>query len=240
MVHRYVLFPLIFFLLVLLLIVLGMDYKSRNVTEAAGGYEKNFKNETLKTEDKEALEHRIKHLKSVLDTLEKPRVRMPYYGEIIRVYVQLEQYDKAGRVALKRARLSEQASDWKESGDYFFEAATRTDSEDFRKDTARKAKSMYITALEIKPGDPEIKTDLAVVYMSLLEPEESFLLLENVLMNNPDHIRANFNMGVLMLQIGRASEAIPFFEHARDRSVHTEWEESIRTYLDVHHHDIYH
>ncbi len=183
---------------------------------------------------------RIAYVTSVLDTLALQRARLPYYGELIRIYSGAGHYRDAARWGARRARVTGAHADYLHAAELHMAAARQKNEKERIKEEAKKAEEMYIRALKLKPDDPDVLTDLAVVYMSLLQPDASYSMLEQALRVDPDHVRASFNMGVLMHQLGNISESIPFFERSLMLSEDPEWEAVVQGYLDRHHHELYH
>ena len=183
---------------------------------------------------------RVSYVRSVLDTLQHDRARLPYYGELIRIYSDSGFYFEAAGFAEKRAEATGRSGDWKEAAGLYFDVVRQNRDEEIANRSARKAESMYIKALDYRPGDPDLKTDLAVVYMSLLKPEKSYEILNKVLENYPDHLRANFNIGVLLHQMGNADQSIAFFDRSLELAADPEWKTLVQDYLDRHHHELHH
>lgn len=192
--------------------------------------------EPLRPEEKE----RIAYVSAALDTVSFERARLPYYGELIRIYTGAARYSDAAMWSSRRAAQTGIHDDYVHAAELHIAAARRNNDEEQIKGEAKKAEKMYISALELKPDDPDVLTDLAVVYMILLQPEKSYSMLEQALTVAPDHVRASFNMGVLMHQMGNISESIPFFERSLLLSRDPEWEAVVQGYLDRHHHELYH
>ncbi len=183
---------------------------------------------------------RIEYAASVLDTLTNTRARLPYYGEIIRIYSGARNYDAAAKWAGLRARQTGEREDMLHAAQLHLAAMQQKNEDYLIKEEAKKAKEMYISALELKPDDPDVLTDLAVVHMSLLQPEESYSRLAQALRTDPDHLRANFNMGVLLHQMGSISESIPFFNRSLALTDDPDWEVVVQDYLDRHHNELFH
>ncbi len=208
---------------------------AKNSTEYVESEEQNVLRELTETD-----ERRIFHINSVLDTLTDTRDRLPYYGELILVHTKAGEYEKAAFWAEKRALQTEHFSDFMHAASLYFSVAQQENDEAYAKESAYKAKEMYIGALDVKPNDPDVLTDLAVVYMSLLQPDKSYAKLEKAREVDPEHIRAHFNTGVLLHQIGNIRESIPFLERSRVLAENSDWEAIVQKYLDRHHHEIYH
>jgi tetratricopeptide (TPR) repeat protein len=70
------------------------------------------------------------------------------------------------------------------------------------------ARLWYERALAIEGGDPNVITDLAVVYRNLQQPERSLALLDQAIGISPDHWQAIYNkMVVLHFDLHRHDEA---------------------------------
>lgn len=71
-----------------------------------------------------------------------------------------------------------------------------------------EAREWYEKALEERPGDPDVLTDLAIVYRSLHRHEESLANLRRAVEVEPDHWQAWYNtVVVLHTDMGRTDEA---------------------------------
>ena len=229
-----------------LALVIYLD--SRGPSGPDGGYPESVSTpgpndrEGRQSEELEPEQHqRAAYAMSVLDTLRADRARLPYYGELIHIHTGAGRFTEAARWASQRARQTGTFADFTHAAELHVAAMQQKKDEDRIKEEAKKAKEMYINALELKSEDPDVLTDLAVVYMSLLQPETSYSMLERALIMEPEHLRANFNMGVLLHKMGSISESIPFF----DRSVmladdDPEWKAVVQGYLDRHHDELFH
>ena len=60
------------------------------------------------------------------------------------------------------------------------------------------ARIWYERSLEIEGGDPNVVTDLAVVYRNLKNPERALELLEGVITAHPDHWQAWYNKVIVL------------------------------------------
>ncbi len=61
-----------------------------------------------------------------------------------------------------------------------------------------QARTWYERALEAEPGDPDVLTDLAVVYRNLQQPERALELLEDAVEIRSDHWQAWYNRVVVL------------------------------------------
>jgi tetratricopeptide (TPR) repeat protein len=71
-----------------------------------------------------------------------------------------------------------------------------------------EARLWYERAIEIEGGDPNVLTDLAVVYRNLQQPERSLALLDQAIAISPGHWQAVYNkVVVLHFDLHRHDEA---------------------------------
>jgi tetratricopeptide (TPR) repeat protein len=76
---------------------------------------------------------------------------------------------------------------------------------------AQQAVDLYDRSLALD-DDPDVRVNLAVA--ALLDPRNPMRAvqeLQAVLTDNPDHVEANFNMGLMRMQIGRLDAAAESF-----------------------------
>lgn len=105
----------------------------------------------------------------------------------------------------------EDASAWAHLGNLYFD----------EQHTA-EAVEAYEKSLAIRPGDPDVLTDLGTMYRALGKPEEALLRFDAAITARPDHRNARFNRGLtLALDLGRPAEGI------------AAWKELIALYPDT-------
>lgn len=72
---------------------------------------------------------------------------------------------------------------------------------------AAEAITAYEKALELKPGDTDVMTDLGTMYRLAGRPQQALDLYDQVLVLNPGHQNARFNKGVtLAIDLARPAE----------------------------------
>ena len=91
-------------------------------------------------------------------------------------------------------------------GNLYFDGGRWTDS-----------RLWYERAIEAGGGDPNVMTDLAVVYRNLQQPERSLQLLDEALEMSPDHWQAVYNrVVVLHFDLHRHDEAAQAFQQLEE------------------------
>lgn len=74
------------------------------------------------------------------------------------------------------------------------------------------AGAYYQRALSVQPGDPNVKTDLAVTYFYGGQTLKAIELVEEVFVESPDFPPAYFNAGIFYRAIGQEDDAIAVLE----------------------------
>ncbi|MBY0427032.1 MAG: tetratricopeptide repeat protein [Cytophagales bacterium] len=121
-------------------------------------------------------------------------------------------YDSSAYYAEVKAQLSPSYSTWVQAGEAYYKTFSFAVGTDKAESSAEKAREYFGKVLEKKPSDPEIKSKMAMTYVSSPEPMKGILMLREVLKENPDNRSALFNLGILSMQSGQYDKAIERFE----------------------------
>ncbi len=79
----------------------------------------------------------------------------------------------------------------------------------FDNNLPKEAVKAYESSLVLKPGDPNIMTDLGVMYRALHEHDKALDMFRKASAANPNHMQSRFNQGiVLFYDLNRPDEAI--------------------------------
>jgi Flp pilus assembly protein TadD len=121
--------------------------------------------------------------------------------------------DHAGKVQEQIAEESPSAEAWELAGNLHFDWMQTRVNDGERIASATRAIRSYLAALELDPDNLDVRTDLGVAYLN--DPAnamEAVLQTNLVLEADPDHVQANFNKGIMLVQIGRLDDAIGQFQ----------------------------
>lgn len=109
--------------------------------------------------------------------------------------------EQAAHIAQVRgeiARNPDEALNWIHLGNLYFDAHNATE-----------AITAYTRALELKPGDTDVMTDLGTMYRLAGQTQQALDVYDQVLTLNPDHQNARFNKGVtLTIDLARPADGV--------------------------------
>ena len=138
--------------------------------------------------------------------------RISKQRELLTLYFTARRFDLAGAKAEEVALETGAESAWIDAGNFYYDWMETSEPEN-KSYYSKKSTSAYRRALEINPDNLDIRTDMAVAY--LYDPENSMLAIQEtmkVLEADSNHVQANFNRGIMLLQIDRLEEAVDQFE----------------------------
>lgn len=127
-------------------------------------------------------------------------------------YFKAGKFDSAGWFAEKAALAFDTPESWLKSGDYYYQAFTFALDATKQVDLAGKVQEFYGKVLKNDPGNLDVKTRLAMTYISSSNPMQGITMLREVLAEDPQNKEALFNMGVLSIQSGQYTRAVERFE----------------------------
>lgn len=128
------------------------------------------------------------------------------------LYSQAGKFDSAGYFAEEAASFFKTAESWAEAGNAYYQAYTFALDESRQEVWAQKARDYYTKVLAAEPGNLEVKTRMAMTYLSSSNPMQGIQLLREVLAEDPNNREALFNMGMLSVQSGQYARAVERLE----------------------------
>jgi tetratricopeptide (TPR) repeat protein len=157
----------------------------------------------------------IQGMKDRLNRTSQSSKKIRLLDSLSTLFEVFNKYDSSAYYSELKAQLDPSYTSWVETGEAYYKAfsfAVGTDKAEF---AAEKAREYFGKALQKKPSDPELKSKMAMTYVSSPEPMKGILMLREVLKENPDNRSALFNLGVLSMQSGQYDKAIERFERVR-------------------------
>ena len=125
------------------------------------------------------------------------------------------------QAAAQQWRLAQEAGAdpeaWERAGSLLFDwmvSLSRRDRAQAqeRAEVARLTVDAYERVLESRPENYDVRTNLAVAYLSTNNPMRGISEIKRVLQERPDHVGARFNYGLMQRMIGRNATALEQFE----------------------------
>ena len=129
------------------------------------------------------------------------------------------------RAAAQQWKLAQEAGDdpsaWERAGSLLYDwmaSLSRQDQAERqeRAQVARLTVDAYERVLESAPGNHDVRTNLALAYLSTNNPMRGISEIKRVLREAPDHVGARFNYGLMQMWIKRHATAIEQFERVRE------------------------
>ncbi|HCR49790.1 MAG TPA: hypothetical protein DIW24_09180, partial [Bacteroidetes bacterium] len=117
---------------------------------------------------------------------------------------------------------------WAKAGHLWYDWMDKQPDPQARIDAAGKAIDAYEKSLAVK-DNPDVRTDLGAAYLTYaiteapkkdkaINPMKAIENTNKVLDQNPNHVQANFNKGVMLMTIGRNDNAKTQFEKVKSLS----------------------
>ncbi len=128
------------------------------------------------------------------------------------LYAQNGAFALAAPVQQEVAEARGTALAWADAGSLYLAHMLRTQGGD-RAAYAQLAAQCYERSVALDDTDLDVRTDLATAYLNDGQnPMQAVETVKDVLAEDPDHVRANFNFGLMLAQINRADQAQEQFE----------------------------
>jgi outer membrane protein len=151
-------------------------------------------------------------LKQELDKEVNKEKFINFTDSISSIYQRNGKYDSAAYyLGVKAMKYSESAF-LEKAGLAYYEAFTFSLNEQKQKLLAEKARSFLNQILDKDPKRLDLKTKIAMTYVSSSNPMQGITLLREVLEEDPMQEDAIYQMGVLSMQSGQYKKAVERFE----------------------------
>ncbi len=128
------------------------------------------------------------------------------------MYIELGKFDSAAYYYGVIAEETGLPADIEQAGDAHYEAFTFALDPEKVAYLAEETRSYFNTILEDNPGRLDIKTKVAMTYVSSSNPMQGITMLRGILEEDPQNEEALFNMGILSMQSGQYKRATERFE----------------------------
>lgn len=135
-----------------------------------------------------------------------------FADSLANLYRIANQYDSAAWYAEKASEFFNNTESWTQTADNYYQAYTLALDQNKQKAFAGKAQVFYGRVLEAEPDNLEVKTKMAMTYLTSSNPMQGITMLREVLVKDPTNELALFNMGMLSIQSGQYDRAVERLE----------------------------
>jgi tetratricopeptide (TPR) repeat protein len=124
------------------------------------------------------------------------------------LYQEAGKFDSAAWFADRAAAFFNTMESWIRAGDSYYNAYTFAMDPLKQSELAERAREYFNKILKQNPGNLEVKSKLAMTYLTSSSPMQGITLLREVLAEDPKNESALFNLGMLSIQSGQYDRAI--------------------------------
>lgn len=128
------------------------------------------------------------------------------------MYQQLGKFDSAAYYYGVLANQTQELGDIEQAGEAYYEAFTFALDPDKVAETAAQTRAYLTQVLDNDPSRLDVKTKLAMTYVSSSNPMQGITMLREILEVDPQNEDGLFNMGILSMQSGQYKRASERFE----------------------------
>jgi tetratricopeptide (TPR) repeat protein len=134
-----------------------------------------------------------------------------FADSLANLYTDAGKFDSAAWFAEEASKFFKTAESWIKAGDQYYQAYTFAVDQADQTRWAAKAQEFFRKVLDENPKNLEVKTKLAMTYLSS-SPMQGVLMLREVLAADPTNELALLNMGMLSIQSGQHDKAVERLE----------------------------
>src|SRR4051812_4734539 len=131
-----------------------------------------------------------------------------FADSLISLYAEAGKFDSAAWFAEEASKFFNTVESWTKAGDNYYQAYTFALDQAKQNALASKAQEFYGKVLKAEPKNQNVKTKMAMTYMTSSSPMQGIKMLREVLADDPKNELALFNLGMLSVQSGQYDKAI--------------------------------
>jgi outer membrane protein len=135
-----------------------------------------------------------------------------FADSLAELYLEAGKFDSAGWFSEEASKSFNTAESWEKAGDSYYQAYTFAVDPSKQGKMAEKAQEHFLKVLEVEPKNLEVKTKLAMTYVTSASPMQGISLLREVIAEDPRNESALFNLGMLSIQSGQNERAVGHLE----------------------------
>lgn len=180
--------------------------------------------------DSEQILNRIEEIEVILTSEEYTGDRVPFYGELKLLYLQLGRDDGAAEASRHIAMELDDADDWWNAAVLFYRWALAQESEDHFYYYLQRSEDAFSNAVSINPGAP-ILTDYAIILQALQKSEDAMAQIEKAIALDESYSRAHLYGGLILHEKGKKDKSISYISRSLELAVDEDETRFIRNIL---------
>lgn len=150
----------------------------------------------------------IRDLRIKYVTIPEKEKNAIFADSLANLYQSAQKFDSAAWFAEEASKFFNTTESWIKAGDQYYQAYTFALDQTRQKQFAEKAREFYDKVLDKNPSDLDVKTKMAMTYLTEVNPMQGIAMLREVLAEDPKNELALYNMGMLSIQSGQYDRAI--------------------------------
>ena len=143
---------------------------------------------------------------------ENPEKSAIFADSLAQAFLELSILDSAVHYAETAAQLNPGEVYWQRAGDVCYEALSFAVEKERGQRFGERSRFYYQKILDSSPERLDLKSKIAMTFVSTSNPMKGIMMLREVLEEDPDNQEAISNLGVLSLQSAQFDRAIERFE----------------------------
>jgi outer membrane protein len=157
-------------------------------------------------------EQRIRILRAGYSADSRNEKNAIFADSLAGLYSQAGKFDSSAWFAEEATKFFNNTESRIKAGDSYYQAYSFALDPSRQAYFAGKAQSFYNMVLETSPDNLDVKTKLAMTYLTDASPMKAITMLREVLAEDPQNKTALYNMGMLSIQSGQYDKAIERLE----------------------------
>jgi outer membrane protein len=150
----------------------------------------------------------IKNLRSKFSSDSKNEKNAIFADSLADLYAIAGKFDSSAWYAEEASKFFNSTESWIKAGDQYYQAYSFALDGSRQSQFAVRAQSFYNKVLAKNPDNLEVKTKLAMTYLTEASPMKAITTLREVLEKDPKNELALYNMGMLSIQSGQYDKAV--------------------------------
>lgn len=180
--------------------------------------------------DTESIYQRMHEIEHILEKQGHTRESVPFYGELMMLYLELGREDAAAEASRHIAMVMHDSDDWWNAAVLFYRWALKQQNTDTFEHYLYRSDESFRQAIEIGPN-AELITDHAILLQALGRSDEALSQLELARIHDESYSMAFLYTGLILHEQGKKNESISYISKSLELAADVNEREQIRRIL---------